>query len=102
MKGNRKLLYVALAGLLATVFTGAAFGFNPGPNGNGGGGEASNGTQNQAQNHQCCPELTEVLGVDLEYTGTQTRSRDGSCGGEPGPNQNPYPGFGEGHSGPRE
>jgi hypothetical protein len=55
MKGNRKLLYVALAGLLATVFTGAAFGFNPGPNGNGGGGEASNGTQNQAQNHQCCP-----------------------------------------------
>jgi hypothetical protein len=79
-------------------FTGAALGFDPGPNGNGGGGEASNGTQNQAQNHQCCTgEVVEVLGLDLSYIGTQdqTRARDGSeCGGEPGPNQNPEPGWG--------
>lgn len=95
MKGKRKLLYAALAGLLAAAFAGSALGFNPGPNGNGGGGEASNGTQNQAQNHQCCTgEAMEVLGLDLEYIGTQTRARDGSCGGEPGPNQNPEPGWG--------
>ena len=74
---------------------GAAFGFDPGPNGNGGGGEASNGTQNQAQNHTCCPYLTEMLGIDVEYIGTHDRDRlrDGTgCGGEPGPNQNPDPG----------
>jgi hypothetical protein len=97
MKGKRKLLYVALAGLLTVFFTGTAFG-QLGPGGNGGGGEASNGTHNQAQNNQCCTgEAMEVLGVSLEYIGTQdqTRARDGSeCGGVPGPNQNPDPGWG--------
>jgi hypothetical protein len=93
MKGKRKLLYVALAGLLTAFFAGAAVGV--GPNGNGNDGDNSNGTQNSAQNHQCCTgEAMEVLGVELEYIGTQTRARDGSCGGEPGPNQNPEPGWG--------
>jgi hypothetical protein len=92
MKGKRKLLYAALAGLLTVFFTGTAVGFNGGPNGNGGGGEASNGTQNQAQNNQCCTgEAMALFGVALESDQTRTRLRE--CP-EEGPNQNPDPGWG--------
>jgi hypothetical protein len=92
-----KLAIVALTGVLTAAFAAPAFAML-GPSGNGNEGGNSNGTHNQAQNHQCCTgTVYEVLGVKFvtESDQIRQRARDGSgCGGEPGPNQNPEPGWG--------
>jgi hypothetical protein len=87
MLSKYKKLVIVFVGLLA--MSGVALAELGPPEGVGEKGQEQ-GDNDRGRTGEC----KDLLGVSLE--GTQDRNRDGGCGGEPGPNQNPDPGHGKG------
>jgi hypothetical protein len=87
----KQLLVMVFIGLM--TMAGTALGELGPPEGVGEAG-AQQGDTTRDRTGEC----KELLGVSVDEEGDQlhTRARDGSCGDEPGPNQNPDPGYGEG------